>query len=64
MIGVHQGGDEVASNETCKKNLTVFHENKVDFLALTSIFSFQMHFAHISVIHIWKAMGLRNTLVI
>ena len=64
MVGVHKGGDKVASSETCKKNLTVFHENWVDFLALTSFFSFQMHFAHTSVIHILKAMGLRNTLVI
>ena len=41
-----------------------FHENEVHFLALLSFFSFQMHFAHISVIHILKAMGPRNTLVI
>ena len=41
-----------------------FHENEVHFLALLSFFSFQMHFAHISVIHILKAMGLRNSLVI
>jgi len=27
MIGAHKGGDKVASSETSKKNLTVFHEN-------------------------------------
>ena len=63
MIGAHKGGDKVASSETSKKNLTVFHENLVDFWALSSFSSFQMHFAHISVIHILKAMGLRNTLI-
>ena len=35
MVGVHKGGDKVASSEVCKKNLTVFDQKKVDFLALT-----------------------------
>ena len=38
--------------------------DRLIFWIYCNFFFFQMHFAHISVIHILKAMGLRNTLVI
>ena len=48
----------------------VFVENEwtpvkhADFLAKSSLFYFQMHFAYLGAIHILKAIGPRNPLVI